>query len=289
MKSPRRTGLGRGLSALLADVETEQEQNPEKSSGMTLPIELLRVNSEQPRRTFNEEELADLTASVTEKGIIQPLIVRRHPDNSANYQIVAGERRWRAAQRAKLHEVPVVVMELNDQEVLELAIIENIQRSDLNPIEEALGFRQLMTKFNHTQEELSKVLGKSRSYIANLLRLLTLPNIVVNMVRSGKITAGHARALIPMDDPVSAAKKIVEEGLSVREAEQLARENTAKPKLKRKSFVKDADTRSLEADLSASLGTKVSIDQAPQKENGVVKITFKNLDELDGICRLLAN
>ena len=287
MKPARKTGLGRGLSALLADVESEQEQTAAKQSSMFVPIELIKVNPDQPRRTFIEADLADLTASIAEKGVIQPLILRPDPSNADSYQIVAGERRWRAAQRAKLHEVPVVVMDLNDQEVLELAIIENIQRSDLNPIEEALGFRQLMTKFGHTQEELSKVLGKSRSYIANLLRLLNLPDTVVNMVRNGKLTAGHARALIPMENPEKAARKIVDEGLSVREAEQLARSETSKASPRRQSQVKDADTRSLEADLSASLGTSVSIDQKPGKESGTVSISFKNLEELDGICRLL--
>ena len=289
MKSARKTGLGRGLSALLADVEAEPGQATAKHGTMYMPIELINVNPDQPRRTFVEEDIVELTASVAEKGVIQPLILRVDPNNVDNYQIVAGERRWRAAQRAKLHEVPVVVMELNDQEVLELAIIENIQRSDLNPIEEAMGFRQLMTKFNHTQEDLSKALGKSRSYIANLLRLLNLPDVVVNMVRNGKLTAGHARALITMEDAEKAARKIVDEGLSVREAEQLARSATSKSPIKRRALTKDADTRSLEADLAASLGAKVSINQKPGKENGTLSITFKNLEELDGICKILTN
>lgn len=285
----RKTGLGRGLSALLADTgSTAAGPEPVIGNQTTVPIELVLANPDQPRRSFDKEDLESLTASIAEKGIIQPLVVRPDPTDPSRYQIVAGERRWRAAQKARLHEVPVMIMDLDDREVLELAIVENIQRADLNPIEEATGYRQLMDRFGHTQEDLSKALGKSRSHIANTLRLLSLPDTAINMVRSGKLTAGHARTLITADDPKSLAEKIVEEGLSVREAEQLARTGTHR-RPKPAPIRKDADTRSVEAELTAALGTQVLIEAKRGTKGGTVRIKYNDLEQLDSICRLLLN
>lgn len=282
-------GLGRGLSALLAETQTDQPIDAAKPTGeQTLPVDVIDANPDQPRRVFAEEALAELASSIQEKGVLQPLIVRPHPEKSGQYQIVAGERRWRAAQRAGVHEVPVLVRALTDEEVLELAIIENIQRADLNPLEEALGYRQLMDKFGHTQEKLATSLGKSRSHIANLLRLLTLPAAVQGMVNTGALSAGHARALIGTDDPVALAQHTVEQGLSVRQTEQLAK--GAKPKAGPSLPSppdKDADTRALEADLSAQLGMRVVISHLSDTGDGEVKIKYKSLDQLDDLCQLL--
>ncbi len=283
-------GLGRGLSALMADVRPEASPTADapRTPDMRVPIEKLSANPDQPRRAFDESDLEDLAASIREKGIIQPLIVR--PSGDGEYQIVAGERRWRAAQIAQLHEIPVLVRDLDDTEVLEIAIIENIQRADLNPLEEALGFRQLMDRFGHTQERLSQALGKSRSHIANLLRLLTLPEDVQDLVREGKLSAGHARALVTAEDPSELARKVVRGGLSVRATEALVRkqarggeQGAARP-ARGKAAEKDADTRALEADLAANLGMKVSIEHKPGSESGRVVISYDSLDQLDELC-----
>ncbi|MBB5514471.1 ParB family chromosome partitioning protein [Rubricella aquisinus] len=280
-------GLGRGLSALLADTDTTNQ--PQANSGQTIvPIEKLVANPDQPRRHFNETDLADLTRSLKEKGILQPLIVRPDPAKSDRFQIVAGERRWRAAQRAQIHQVPVVIRDLSDTDVLEIAIIENIQRADLNPIEEAQGYRQLMDKFGHTQEKLSEALGKSRSHIANLLRLLTLPDSVQEYVVTGKLSAGHARALITSDDPAKFAKQVIDQNLSVRQTEQLVKAPpVSKGQSKSRASTKDADTRALEADLTAHLRLKVSIEHTSSGK-GELRIRYSNLDELDGLCQLLS-
>jgi len=294
-KSKDRKGLGRGLSALMADVNVTTPdvmgEAPVTSSAAPdteLPIELLHANPDQPRRDFTEDDLASLTSSISEKGIIQPLIVRPDPKHSGEYQIVAGERRWRAAQRAKLHSVPVLVRELNDTEVLEIAIIENIQRADLNPVEEAAGYRQLMDRFGHTQEQLAQALGKSRSHIANMLRLLSLPGGVVDLLRAGTLSTGHARALITAENPLMLARKVVADGLSVRETERLAKSGLSKPGGKGGGAPtgpeKDADTRALEGDLSATLGMKVTIDHKPGGEKGRLIIDYKDLEELDSLC-----
>lgn len=275
-------GLGRGLSALLADNSATNSVKPDQS----LAIELIKPNPDQPRRDFSEDDLAELTKSIAEKGIIQPLILRPSPDGSATYQIVAGERRWRAAQRAKLHEVPVVIRSFNDVEVLEIAIIENVQRADLNAIEEASGYKQLMDKFGHTQEKLAETLGKSRSHIANLLRLLTLPDQVLALVREGKLSAGHARTLISSAEPLKHALEIISGGLSVRKAEQLAKGTVAD--VKPQPAKKDADTRAIELDLTANLGIQVSIDHNGNTDGGKVTIKYKSLDQLDGICQKLS-
>lgn len=289
----RKRGLGRGLSALMSDVaETEAVVSTGPASAdRTLPIEQISPNPDQPRKRFEDSDLDDLTASIKEKGIIQPLIVRAVGGDQ--FEIVAGERRWRAAQRAQLHELPVVVREFTDVEVLEVAIIENIQRADLNPVEEAAGYRQLMDRFGHTQEKMAEALGKSRSHIANLLRLLNLPDQVLEMLRAGELSAGHARALIPAENPLALAQKILKGGLSVRAAEALVKseradETVAKSKPKAQSIEKDADTKALEGDLSAALGMKVSLNHKPGQEKGQMTLHYKSLEELDELCRILS-
>ncbi|MGR3435644.1 MAG: ParB/RepB/Spo0J family partition protein [Shimia sp.] len=293
----RKRGLGRGLSALMADIEqpasdapTSVPQPPRPDTH--LPIERVHPNPDQPRMHFGREQLDELAASIREHGIIQPLIVREAPDGDG-YQIVAGERRWRAAQMAQLHEVPVVIRNFDDTEVLQVAIIENIQRADLDPLEEARGFQQLMDRFGHTQEKLAEALGKSRSHIANMLRLLTLPDAVQEMLRDGKLTPGHARALITASDPEAMARQVVDKGLSVRETERLAKGapggasgGAAAPRPR--SPEKDPDTKALEGDLSAALKMRVSVDHAPGNDGGTISIRYKDLDQLDDLCRLLA-
>lgn len=289
----RKRGLGRGLSALMSDVaETEAVVSTGPASAdRTLPIEQISPNPDQPRKRFADGDLDDLTASIKEKGVIQPLIVRA--TGSDQFEIVAGERRWRAAQRAQLHELPVVVREFTDVEVLEVAIIENIQRADLNPVEEAAGYRQLMDRFGHTQEKMAEALGKSRSHIANLLRLLNLPDEVLEMLRRGDLSAGHARALIPAENPLALAQKIVKGGLSVRAAEALVKserpdDKPATAKTKTAGPEKDADTKALEGDLSATLGMKVSLNHKPGQEQGQMTLHYKSLEELDELCRILS-
>lgn len=284
-------GLGRGLSALMADVAPEpvtQASGPQRPD-LFVPVEKVFPNPDQPRRTFTKENLDELADSIRTKGIIQPLIVRER--GGGEYEIVAGERRWRAAQMAQLHEIPVLVRSFTDTEVLEVAIIENIQRADLNPVEEAAGYKQLMDKFDHTQEKLAEALGKSRSHIANLLRLLNLPHDVQDMLVEGTLSAGHARALITSDDPSALARQVAAQGLSVRATEALAKGKSA-PKTPRSSASvqvdKDADTKALEGDLSAATGMKVQIAHKPGTEAGQVVIKYASLDELDEICRMLS-
>jgi ParB family chromosome partitioning protein len=294
-RQDKRRGLGRGLSALMADVaETEAvaAQGPAAAEQM-VPIERISPNPDQPRKRFAQEDLDDLAASIKEKGVIQPLIVRARGNGS--YEIVAGERRWRASQLAQLHELPVIIREFTDVEVLEVAIIENIQRADLNAIEEAAGYRQLMDKFGHTQEKMAEALGKSRSHIANLLRLLNLPDSVVELVRRGDLSAGHARALIPSKDPLKLAQQIVKGGLSVRAAEALVKKEAAGPTAGATASArrgdadeKDADTKALEGDLSAATGRKVFIDHKPGDESGRLTVQYKSLEELDTLCRMLS-
>ncbi|MFE3835834.1 ParB/RepB/Spo0J family partition protein [Pseudogemmobacter sonorensis] len=282
-----RKGLGRGLSALMSDVNLRPESEGPRRADTRLPVSKLRPNPDQPRKDFDEAALEALADSLRQKGVIQPLVVR---PKGEFYEIVAGERRWRAAQIARLHDVPVVVRDLDDTEVLEVAIIENIQREDLNAIEEAMGLRALIDRFGHTQEKVAEALSKSRSHIANLLRLLNLPDEVQKMVREDVISAGHARALIGSTDPVAMAKQVAVRGLSVRETERLAREGSGKtPRTGGKSSggAKDADTRALEADLSANLGLPVAIED--QGGQGSVTISYRNLEELDAICRLLSS
>jgi ParB family chromosome partitioning protein len=288
---PERRGLGRGLSALMADVgpAVAAPAGPARAE-QVIPIEKIAPNPDQPRRAFAEDALEDLANSIREKGIIQPLILRVNPRDPAGFQIVAGERRWRAAQRAQLHEVPAIVRELDDTEVLEIAIIENIQRADLNAVEEATAYRQLMDRFGHTQEKLAEALGKSRSHIANTLRLLNLAPEILAYLRDGKISAGHARALLTAEDPMGLARRIVDQGLSVRDAERLAKGpaktsgKTASPRIS----AKDADTRMLEKDIAAALGMSVSIDHDAGGESGKVTIRYGSLEDLDEVCRRLS-
>lgn len=295
-KKMKPRGLGRGLSALMADVNaepvsTEATRTP-RNAEIMVPIEKVRANPDQPRRQFLQEDLDDLTASIREKGVLQPLIVR--PRDGGMYEIVAGERRWRAAQAAQLHEVPVLVRDYSDLEMLEVAIIENIQRSDLNALEEAQSYKQLMDRFGHTQEKMAEALGKSRSHIANLVRLLHLPQDVQSLVLDRKLSAGHARALITSDNASELAKKIVKGGLSVRATEALVKKDAAgiapnaAPKRPKTQAEKDADTRALEGDLSAMLRLKVSIDHKSGGESGTVTISYETLDQLDELCNLLS-
>lgn len=292
----RKRGLGRGLSALMSDVaETEAAASTGPTSAdRQVPIEQISPNPDQPRKRFVDDDLTDLANSIQEKGVIQPLIVR--PVGEDKFEIVAGERRWRAAQQVQLHELPVIVRDFTDVEVLEVAIIENIQRADLNPIEEAAGYRQLMDRFGHTQEKMAAALGKSRSHIANLLRLLTLPDAVLDMIRAGDLSAGHARALVTVEDPLKLAQQIVKGGLSVRAAEALAKKEGDKShekflgekKQPGAGAEKDADTKALEGDLSATLGMKVSLTHKPGQEGGQMVLHYKSLEDLDELCRLLS-
>jgi ParB family transcriptional regulator, chromosome partitioning protein len=292
-KKFERRGLGRGLSALMADVNIAPagEEVAPRRAEMRVPVEQIEPNPDQPRRDFTPESLNELAASIREKGVIQPLIVRKHPTTDDFYEIVAGERRWRAAQMAQLHELPVIVREFSDTEVLEVAIIENIQRADLNPVEEAMGYRQLMERFGHTQERLAEALSKSRSHIANLMRLLQLPPEVLTWLREGLLTAGHARALITSVDPVALAREVIEKGLSVRETEALAKKVPGGAKgnarTTNRSTEKDADTRALEGDLSANLGMNVNIDHKGE-DGGMLTISYRDLDQLDKLCQLLS-
>lgn len=282
-------GLGRGLSALLADANLTGGPEPARpaKAELSVPVDRLHPNPDQPRKTFTPEALEQLAQSIRQKGIIQPLIVRAS-NRADHYEIVAGERRWRAAQLAELHSVPVVVRDFSDVEVLEIAIIENIQREDLNPVEEALAYRQLMERFGHTQEKLAEALSRSRSHIANSIRLLTLPEPVQAMLRKGELSAGHARALITSADPVKLAQQAVQRGLSVRQVEDLVRkpQATVKPRGPR-GAEKDADTRAIESDISANLGMGVKIDFRGI-DGGTVTISFRTLDELDLLCDVLS-
>ena len=294
MSAAKKRGLGKGLSALLGDdrpvIETggAQLSDAAQTGDATrrhLPIGFLERNADQPRYVFDDKAIEELAASIKEKGMLQPILVREI--GTDRFQIVAGERRWRAAQKAGIHDVPVVVRDLSDSEVLELAIIENIQREDLSPVEEAKAYHNLMQEFGYTQETVAVHVGKSRSHVANLLRLLTLPASIQGLVDSGKLSMGHARALVGAKDVEALAQHIVKAGLSVRQTEQLAAEDKGqRPKAAQsKRSVKDADTIALEKDLSAALGLKVEIDH--EGEGGAVKISYTTLEQLDDICSKL--
>ncbi|MFN4169593.1 MAG: ParB/RepB/Spo0J family partition protein [Pannonibacter phragmitetus] len=296
----RNKRLGRGLAALIGDAGIATAAEPAAQSAdkapprdsRKVPVEFLEPNPRNPRKTFVEKDLTELTDSIREKGIIQPILVRPAAGKPNHFEIIAGERRWRAAQRAGLHEVPVIIRDITDQEALELAIIENVQRADLNPIEEALGYEQLTAEFNYSQGELAKLIGKSRSHVANTLRLLKLPNAVKDYLSEGLITAGHARALITLEDPSALAELIVEKGLSVREAEKLAQDpeilsKLSGPKDPVTRAEKDADTRALEKRLTDTLGLKVAIGHKPGKDTGELKIKYASLEQLDELCRKL--
>jgi ParB family chromosome partitioning protein len=289
---PKSRGLGRGLSALMADVAVDQPTDTTSAprrADMMVPVERIRPNPDQPRRTFEPNALSDLADSIREKGVIQPLIVRVAPEDPNLFEIVAGERRWRASQMAQLHELPVLIRDFNDTEVLEIAIIENIQRADLNPVDEAAGYRQLMDRFGHTQEQLATALGKSRSHIANQMRLLQLPTEVLDWLSDGKLTAGHARTLVGHPDAKTLAQQIIGKQMSVREAERLTKKGPAaglsssQPRNKEK----DPDTVMLERELSAALGMGVTIDHAAGQEGGKLTISYKTLAQLDDLMRQL--
>jgi ParB family chromosome partitioning protein len=282
----RRHGLGRGLSALIGDEVPVAPKGTSESAGRTprtLPVAFLRPNKFQPRKTFGQDDLNDLANSIREKGVIQPILVRSIAGEPNAYEIVAGERRWRAAQIAKLHDVPVVVREMSDGESLELAIIENVQRADLNAVEEGAAYHELMDRFGYTQERVAQEVGKSRPHIANTLRLLKLPEGVKAMLRDGRLTAGHARTLIGLPDAEARAKAIVENALNVREAEQ--RSPAKSGKAKRRSGP-DPDIAALESNLSNLLGLKVEIVDKAAK-GGELRIHYKTLEQLDDIIHRL--
>ena len=291
-KKSEKRGLGRGLSALMADIEPE----PGSEAGQTarpylmMPVDRIVPNPNQPRRDFPVAALEELADSIRQKGVVQPLILRSIP--GGGFQIVAGERRWRAAQIAGLHELPVIVRQFDDAEVIEIAIIENIQRADLNAIEEALAYRQLIDRFGHTQEKIAVALSRSRSHVANLLRLLSLPEAVQDLLRRGELTAGHARALITSHESAKLAALVIKGGLSVRQTERLARvglpSEPGKSGKTRQRFEKDADTRAIETDLSANLKMLVRIDHNGPDDGGTLTIRYRSLDDLDMLCDVLS-
>jgi ParB family chromosome partitioning protein len=282
-----RKRLGRGLAALIGEMDKPAAPaQPAVSSDRNVPIEFVSPNPRNPRRNFGDAELTDLAQSIREHGVVQPVVVRP-AGSTGRYEIIAGERRWRAAQRAGLVEIPVIVRDVNDRTALELAIIENVQRTDLNPVEEALGYQQLIDEHSYTQADLGQVIGKSRSHVANTLRLLKLPDVIRDMLVNGDLSAGHARALVSAADPVGLAKRIVEEGLSVRQAEALAQlppesEQAAKVSA---PVEKDADTLALEKLLSDVTGMRIGI--AHKSKGGEVRIAYKTLEQLDDLCRRL--
>lgn len=284
--------LGRGLAALIGEMDqpvaigaaaAEATVNPDRM----VPIEFVGRNPRNPRRYFDEAELQDLAASIRQHGIVQPVVVRTIAPE--RFEIIAGERRWRAAQLAGFVEIPVIVRDVDDRTALEIAIVENVQRSDLNPLEEALGYDQLIAEHGYTQNDLGEIIGKSRSHVANSLRLLKLPEPVRDMLASGALSAGHARALVPTSDPVQLAKTIVAKGLSVRDAERLAQNDIKAQSDPRRRATqkdeKDADTLALERTLSDSLGLEVSVSH--KANGGYLRISYKTLEQLEEICRLL--
>ena len=284
MTQAQKRRLGRGLAALIGDDTTEEAVVQDIRSLRHVPVELLFANPNNPRKHFAEDELESLAKSLREKGLLQPLVVRPRPDGG--FEIVAGERRWRASQRAGLHEIPVLIRELGDKETLEIALIENVQRSDLNPLEEARAYRQLIEQYEYTQQQLADGIGKSRSHIANTMRLLTLPEPILKQIEMGSLTAGHARALIATEMPEDLADKIVKLNLSVREAEEMVRQTpSSKPKAARPE--KDSDTRELEKQLAASLGLSVDVKHKGPS-GGTVIIKYKTLDQLDEIARRIS-
>lgn len=287
----KKKNLGRGLSALLGGGVDSSEDAPRGGNARTLPVELLRPGRFQPRRHFDEDAIADLVESVRGRGILQPILVRRHPDGSPTYEIIAGERRWRAAQKVGLHEVPVILKDLTDRDALEIALVENLQRQDLSPLEEADGYRRLMDEFSHTQEDLAKSLGKSRSHVANMMRLLSLPDSVKDRVERGQLSAGHARALLTADDPDALAEEVVAKGLNVRQTEKLAQDGKKAAgkgggKSRREPEPKDADTAALERDLTNLLGVKVAL--TTHGKGGELVIHYGTLEQLDDILHRLS-
>lgn len=286
-RRPGNRGLGRGLSALLGEASQADDETLQRARSIrTMAVERLRPGRYQPRQSFDDREMRSLVESIRRQGILQPILVRRDPDEPELFEIIAGERRWRAAQAAQLHEIPVVVRDLSDEDALRIALVENIQRQDLNPLEEAEGYRRLMQEFGHGQTEIAEAVGKSRSHVANAIRLLGLPDRIKSYLREGKLSAGAARAVLTAEDPVGLAQEIVERGLNVREAEAIRRKVTkaagdAPPRLQ-----KDADTAALEQSLREALGLAVDVRHKGRK-GGEVRISYRSLEQLDEICRRL--
>ncbi|RRH88868.1 ParB/RepB/Spo0J family partition protein [Mesorhizobium tamadayense] len=286
-----RKRLGRGLAALIGEID--RPAAPEKPSAVAadgkVPIEFVSPNPKNPRRHFGDAELTDLAQSIREHGVVQPVVARPSPSQPGRYEIIAGERRWRAAQRAGLTEIPLIVRDVNDRTALELAIIENVQRADLNPVEEAQGYQQLVDEHGYTQADLGQVIGKSRSHVANTLRLLKLPNVIRDMLIDGDLSAGHARTLVTAADPAGLAKRIVKEGLSVRQAEALAQmpagPTPAKAKSAPRATEKDPDTLALEKLMTDTIGMIVSIEH--KGRGGTLRVNYRTLEQLDELCRRL--
>lgn len=289
----RRASLGRGLSALFGEATEDYSALDKVRQSKQVPIEFVHPGKYQPRRKFDDEAIQGLVESIRDKGILQPLLVRRDAEDANSYELIAGERRWRAAQIAGLHEVPVIIRDLSDREALEIALIENIQRQDLTPLEEAEGYRRLMEEFEHTQEDLARAVGKSRSHVANMMRLLALPEPVKSMVQDGALTAGHARALLTAPDPAAVAREVVTRGLNVRQTEDLMRGDQPKTKKGKAAAggagsapaMKDVDLINLEEEISARIGLKVAIN--PQGQRGTITIHYQTLDQLDDVLHRL--
>lgn len=283
-----RRRLGRGLAALIGDASSEFEVVERVRGVRKVAIDLIIANPRNPRRLFKDADLEELAGSIKQHGMIQPVVVRPAPGNPAGFELIAGERRWRAAQKAGVHEIPVVIQDVTDREAMEIAIIENVQRQDLNPLEEAMGYDQLIQDFSYTQNDLASVIGKSRSHVANTLRLLKLPESVKQYLNDGALTAGHARALVVAPDPEALARRIVDEGLTVRAAEQMAQEVVTEPHGRAKSArpEKDADTKALEKRLGDLLGVKVEIAHKASGA-GEIRLKYATLEQLDEIIRRL--
>lgn len=290
MSTQKRKSLGRGLNALLGDDKGSRSGSEAGHAGggpRQVPIEFLHPGKYQPRHVMDDVTIGELAASIAEKGILQPLLVRPRSGHDEQFEIIAGERRWRAAQRAKLHQVPVIIRDFTDVEALEVGLIENLQRQDLSPIEEAEGYQRLLDEFSHTQEKLADVVGKSRSHVANTMRLLNLPAAIRAMVEDGSLSAGHARTLLGVENPLALARKIIAEDLNVRQAEKLARDSQGSKNARPDKPAKDADTVALEKTVSGQLGLRVNIN--PGKSGGSLTIHYKTLDQLDAVLRRIGN
>lgn len=293
--SAKNRRLGRGLASLLGEGETEGGSVDRLQQSKSVPIEKVHPGRFQPRRIFDEEELDALADSIREKGVIQPILLRRDPDQPGTFEIIAGERRWRAAQRAQLHEIPAHIREFDDREALEIAIIENVQREDLNPLEEAEGYHRLVEEHGHSQQDVARAVGKSRSHVANTMRLLALPTEVRGYLDAGEISAGHARALLTAGNPAALAAEVVRRKLNVRETERLVQKEkqpsgqTAPKQARRKASVeKDADTRALEQDLSQKLGMHVEIATGVDGQSGALMIQYESLEQLDALLAIMS-
>ncbi|MBT3767315.1 MAG: ParB/RepB/Spo0J family partition protein [Rhodospirillaceae bacterium] len=287
-QEPKRRSLGKGLSSLLGDPLSKKNDTKSEVAkpSNVVPVEFLHPGRYQPRQKFDKDQIRELAQSIKDKGILQPLLVRKHPDKEDAFEIIAGERRWQAAQEAQLHEVPVIIREFSDKETLEVALVENLQREDLSVLEEAKGYNRLMEEFSHTQEELAKVVGKSRSHVANTLRLLGLPEPVRQMLDDGKLSAGHARALLGTESSLPLAEMVINQGLNVRQTEKLVQKSNAPKKPLRPKPVKDPDTVVLENDITNLLGLKTEIDF--KGNSGTLTVKYKTLEQLDDILERLS-